>query len=1206
MTRLTPFGVRRVAPVLALTLFSFPFSSSAAAQNPKTPVPLPPWSVRLDFGPAGQTIAAGFTAVGPTDSYGAPTGYGFLTTQTAFSVPSIEPEQLRNLPDALLVDGIESGAAMQFRVDVPADGTYQVRLVVGRAYNDAAAQNGGSAPIEELGVLLNGSAFAVGAAARQPTRKAGFDESWGSYRRFSRVVDATTAQDLVFEFQNGANPLLDTPVLGLEVVELANPVPVVLDPASNKLVAQGSAAMNAFVQSALDKINASTPDYDGAWSDLENAAPSNANERLAVAWARAWWLGWLRGDEDLGFVFENGYPRDAARLEALAAELVSLQSQLPGDARVHSLLLDVRDFRRGAHRVLARGYEHGDGSNGEFPLDDTYYTSLGAGQKYENRLLASLCTGEALLTQVDGDVVADVAGAAAFPSPFHAKSRVWIARATLGRNVYFHAQFADWNHYRLALFDALWPRVDPASSDLLFPKAHGVRTVTWFVRNYVDPLSTEPRWIQPYDGAMPPGNDFDEAWWADRIATADLPSDPAWAGAAHRMARLGWSLGNWWRERRQFSIGAFGVGEIGGGDSDDVELASGLGRLLVSRIEDAADPVRAFTLGLLDLTMRGPNATVDLDQGYYYDAGALGINDVEHASEHTSLPLSFLMPTRLGDPRYVELAMRLTRNVDQRDALGNDPPGDESWTIPYGTGYVGRTFTAWHFDAYRVKQSDDFTGTLITKALLPSFELVAYSGNETAERYLIELGRVWAEAAMSTGPTLGSTGSTKPFGIAPPGFQPSTGVIGTSNWYTVPSLSGGINYYVDGIYTMIAMAADAETDPVKRQRMFGALYSAIEFVANNIPPAGSTPNQGTDEWVAQRLAATMSRLALRMRGQLAIEVAAIYDPMVVDGLLALSEDAYTGLLAQPPASPGNGKDLTVVTNTLAHGATHWQVLWPLATDWVTYTDRATVDVPALFTTQVLAGGGALETSNRAPISWGDRSGGALRLDDVALVVTEADSALTAAGDLGMRALVYSMTSLPSTELTLFVRGGYPAGDYTLEIGVDNDGDQIIDGPVAGVPQSTPVTVRRGATAIDVPALPARTNVVCELRFVAAAPGSPGAQVDLALNPETVEVDVAAGSMTLTVHNLGTADYDPAAMGLSYNSRVFAYRNGALIGGAVLPVVPAPQGLDPSSVVVTFPLFVAVTPGDDLVIEIVEHTEFEELSTLNQRVMHTVQ
>ena len=1112
-------------------------------------------SYRFDMGPAGSPVASSFQGVDPSTNYTPSQGYGWVSApSSAISRPGVSAQfavEESNFPAALIEDSTASGvvglggqpAAFTFRVDT-APGRYWCFAYLGDLGDPAQEV---LTPLEGMDILVNGVPVVDEAFAQLLLGKASHWKARGGYKRVAFVVESDTQSQLSFRFESAPeNPLS---LMGLEVHRFSEP-PVFFDRAQQKLVVGPSyVGISSLVQGV-----ASMNQHDYASARVHFDA---VTESLPRAWGHAWWLGWLSAAEE------------AVDETLLRETREALEAQLPGnpdDPALLGLLYELRDFQWGELFLRTRAYQN-------FPNPK----SLG-------NLLVNLCASAQFLEQMSGDLLSDAAITHETQSPFFAKAQYLLARNMYSRNTHFSEgknvpgesiSFEKFGLYTLAIFDALWPRLDPNASsvDRIFPQAYEALMLTYRIQQGHPPPG---QWypLGEWDGSVPAisQQELDNTWWF-RKGYTDIPApsgaSPAWADYQRHYAELLRSAGLWWIQEREID------GELGGGTGDDVEAAA----LVVPRLtvaEGFANFVEGGFKRVLDTVIEASD--FDEPQGYVNY-----VTDSAHGGENASFPLLFYLSMRYGDARYLNQTMHNIRNMDTFSTLpgeGANWTGTPDW-VPSQTP-DRLLFRAFWFSATNltgnVNRHDDVP--INYRAILGGFPLMDYNGSPRTVEIFEDHARAWADAAMSTAP---GHALPKPVGVIPVSVEYETGFFGEPNasgryewWSHSQPNSGSLGGYNDVVYAAL-YDAYLRSGAADRKELIRPLHEAVNFVNANLPDVNAMAPD--DAWVSQKIHKAVTSVARRARADLEADWGT--SPAVIDDLVARYGSAYAKYLDLPFGQPG-GKPKDGIESTWRDAATWLEYFFPLATVTVSYTDRIKLfprqpnGIQALHGLYSMRSGApAFEFVPTSPITWLNPAPEQGPMDVALLVNSYTPS--TSSGDGRLKILAHNYASAPKTLRMKLWRVLTP-GNYRIDSGPDTDFDDQVDGPAATLLHDFDYK----GDFVDL-TLPPDTPFVIDLLQLATAAG-PAPGLDLGLSEDLFRLE--GDRYVATVSNLGNVDYagGSATLVLAADSTTESVAIPALSA----PGIPGSTGLDAQTWTHSFSLLPA--PPETLSLHIVHSAE----------------
>ena len=1102
------------------------------------PLPSLAQAHRFDMGPPGSPVASGFQAVNPTTLYGNPNPYGWVAPPpTSIARPGVSAQfalEEANFPAALVEDSTASG--ISGAGGQPADFTFQLDTAPGLYWAFAYLGDLGDpaqnllTPLEGMEIVVNGTPIVQGAFAQQLIDKASHRKARGGYKRVAFLVHTNNQSQLFFRFKSAAdNPLS---LMGLEVLPWSEP-PISFDRAQQKLVVGSSYLGNVELTQGVDHMN--QHDYASARAHFDAVT-----DPLARAWGHAWRLGWLTAEEEAVDETLLQQTRETLEAEALLT---------PDDAALMGLLYELRDFQWGELFLRTRGYQN-------FP-----------NRKSQGNLLSNLCASAQFLEQMSSDLLSDTAISHETQSPFFAKAQYLLARNMYSRNTHFTKEgkfqgqtisFEKFGLYTLAIFDALWPRLDPGSSstERIFPQAYEALMLTYRIQQGRPPPG---QWypLADWDGSLPAitQQEFKNTWWYRKGYTnISAPSGAAatWADYQRHYAELLRNAGQWWIQEREID------GELGGGAGDDVEAAA----LVVPRLtvaEGFSDFVEAGFKRVLDGVIEAND--FEESQGYVNY-----VTDSAHGGENASFPLLFYLSMRYGDARYLNQAMHNIRNMDEFSTFpgeGANWTGTPDW-VPSQTP-DRRLFRSFWFSSTQLtgntERRDDVP--INYRSILGGFPLMDYNGSPRTMAIFEEHARAWADAAMSTAP---GHASPKPPGVIPISIEYDTGFFGEPNesgryqwWKHSQPNSGSLGSYNDVVYAALYDAYLRSTAS-DRQELIRPLHEAVNFIDANPPDENALAPDNA--WVSHKIHKAVTLVARRARLDLEAEWGT--SPTVIDGLVDLYASEYAKYLDHPAGQLG-GKPKDGIEETWRDAATWLEYFFPLATVTVSYTDRIKL-VPAqpnglkalhgLYAMR--SGAPAFEFIPTSPITWGnpDPDEGPL---DIALLVNDYTPS-DAMGGGQLKILAHNYADSPK-QLRMKLWRVLTPGSYQIRLGPDANFDDQIDGTGTVVLRDFE---HKGAF-VDLQ-LPSDTPFVIELLQLATS-SNPAPQLDLGLSEDLFRLQ--GDHYVATVSNLGNLDYagGTATLELVAESATESVSIPALLA----PGIPGSSGLDAQTWTHTFSL-----------------------------------
>lgn len=833
----------------------------------------------------------------------------------------------------------------------------------------------------------------------------------------------------------------------------------------------------------------------------------------------------------IGWMTGEEADADLSLLSQAKALLLGLNS--PNDPTVALLLKDLEEFELGELFNRTRGY-----SSNAVP------TSL-------NSILKNLNAACQLLEQFRDDTLLPAASASMPESPLFPRTQFLLGRNMWGRNTGINDPLQPFTAYWLSLLAAFQPNFD------LFPKAADAKVMAFVATNYAVAGGITKNWTGP--GSVP---SFDPAttWWAPLAITPNHPAAPIWANQQRRYHRAFRNAGTWWMTNRLIA------GEIGGGDGDDVEGVGLLGLPTVVRNEPNAILEEGVTQGM-DLVLSG--SSVDQLEAYFANCG-----DVEHAAEFTTNPLYILLFSNYGEPKYLNFAMRTIRNMDETaDA--------HPWTLSGGSGL--RQFLGFNFGANSVCGAPRDI-PLNMRAGVPGFFLEAYNAQPRTVQMFDELARAWAAHAMSTA-------QGKPRG-AFPGSVASTGtpVFGTNgNWWQndgyydlTLGTNGGTSSSASShayLYELL-LSAYARSSAPDRHVFLEPIYRAGLLVHQDLLGQLSGNNPGEPAWTASALRKPIADAVAAARPLLAADTVLALPPAELAKMDFVVQSAptlpYLKYLNQPGTTT---KSKLGLEKSFGDAAVWMESFWPLGTTTVSYSDRIFVffasahhDLHATMT-----GSATWGTAPASVISWTNTTTAQGPLDIAALVHDIQDT--------GLDLLVMNFGAQPR-DLGVRFWQRMPPGIYEIKIGNDANHNDFMD----GAPHTTlVVSLNAPGQTVVLPMVPSGVLQKIEVRQTSAG-AAPSLLPDPAIGPD--DVLASTGSVTVSIHNLGSADVIGCTLEV--------LDNGTLLNSASLPPIAAPLALTPQTFVrrLSFPL---VAPGTPLTIRVVPAVGTSQITTANDSV-----
>ena len=1155
-----------------LALFWLGIAAAPSEAHPRQ-TPSIQYPLRFDMQDPAGPLASGFLEVTDTLMYpsGSGTGpqYGWVGTspmQGEFRGPNpFVPTHCNSTLvtscdspiDSIVEDNVRASTGLAFKTDMD-PGDYMCVLYLG----DLGGYPNGRMPLVDMRVRANGNVVADSIHALTLDNRVEWLDPLGGYRkvRFQVTVGRERYLTLRVDHQPSATPWQfgfsdSVSIMGLEIYP-ADPAPVYFDHDVGGLETSVPG-----LQAGVSMFNAH--DYEAALAAFRAFQPIDDADRLAKAWALAWHQGWMTA--------EPGYYRRSV-FDEIESLLDALAPSFSDDFSAMSLREQLADFRLGTSFMERRSYS-----------PDIAFEAPFLGMGPSSVMVSHLAAGVHLLEQMSSDVLSAVEDDYATESPFFVKSQFLIARMLFGLNN-LHATLTTWPFppaelpAHAQLLRITETSFSQARIDALFPTDMELIVFAWYVRNFF----LQGGW----DGASLPPIDPQASWWAPYIQYPDPVTGPAWATSQLQALHMAREVGRWWIDN--YLLGEdtsceTPAGEFGGGLGDDVELPF-LG-IPIFRLE----PEHAIeSRGINVLASSLFDSDMDLEDGYQ-----MAIEDVEHSAERTTNPLTVLMQTEFGNPRWVEYAMRTARNMHEDDPLD---PSDENWTalLP-GAPSARRHFRSYHLGATGVNTATPFRRDILlnTRAVAPGFQLLEFNHSPLLGTWLTEWARAWADRALDTVP------SGKPIGIFPgnvevadtgPGALQITGYA--QPWWEVPlpffpgtyrSLKQGDHRQM---YAMLGEAFRREGEV----RLLTPLAEAVAWLANTRPDVTARP--GSEPWLAAKLTNALTEIAEAYRG----EITSVFGPggattqfghvdgAMIDGLVASFGKLCLQYLVAPV--PPGGKVKTDLVTSFQQDVEWLEYFFPFATSLNSFTDKpGTLRVPtargaALFETHA---GSCLSKVPYHRLSWSNPDP---QPHELSILVNEASPTRIAT-------LCHNFELQP-VSIEMIAWRGLEAGVYRVRVGADGNQDDVMDDP-----SSATVT-----PPIEIPAFPHRFMVqippglhVVELiktgNTSAAAPTRP----DLAIS----ECDMTYFGTTLSVrvHNIGTANVGPALA----NVVVTNEQSGAVLGQAQILTIVQPSNLTPSFRDVNLPgLTLAPNVDYRISIEDAPSSSLDEITRSNNSVL----
>ena len=637
----------------------------------------------------------------------------------------------------------------------------------------------------------------------------------------------------------------------------------------------------------------------------------------------------------------------------------------------------------------------------------------------------------------------------------------------------------------------------------------------------------------------PHGDGSDYYDWVMKDYEAIAGDAPEWVRAIYPAYASLIDLSEWWIRYRQEPEGT-----IGGGWGDDVEMVGLFGYYgYISR--DASPLCIQGTAKLVNGVWN--LSEVDPEIGYCAPCA-----DAEHSAEWTGNTLGMMMQIEYGDPLWVERSMKTGKLI--RDL----------WT---GINQKGRRhFRANYLGATQVGAGDQANDSYINyRAVSPATSVLAYNSNPTILKLYTELADAWVADAMSTD-------RGKPRGVIPAQVSWPEGVLGgtnSPNWWTASHPPGTVNYdwwnektktgqqYKGYLVVLLNAVYDQTRDPRYFQplRLEYTLASRHGYgpdpalkrgkkpeLAPDDPGAKAEP--GSDLWVAARLQNTDSWLDAqrKIRGrQGALEMVRTKDDVVERGRFSME---------------------------------HMWRAWPISTSEAGPTDR--VGFPGIVDPFFIYTGGSF--------------GGPLLRAAFTYENTTKDFAAAVLGSdpQGAKILYYSMAP-DIREIGIVPWEFEPGATYKLRYGFDEYDDESIDSMI----EEREFLFQQRGQVIPIVVEP-RISYVIEIDQLQR--GRPaGLYPDPAVSAEDIDYDAAAGTVTATIHNVGSKPVE--------NLTVDFYQGAPESGGKklssqMIESLEAPIDLEPRAKTLSVGLKIEGPPAEIYVVLDAADSIEDEITTFN--------
>ena len=713
----------------------------------------------------------------------------------------------KTIPDELVTDSV-IGNSLVFHLNVGVEPNnqpheYWVAFHVGDIGNIGTDE---TAPTPLTGLEV--SAGAPGSTSpvtrdeldvRTQTKKASYDDAKGGTRRIAFAVTLAAAEDTLEFKVTGAGASWQ----GLEVIRVRaqeNP-PIVFthdNPTEPFSVVDTMPILQAKMTDFLDELYAGRG--HGALTKLEilaNAA-TTPKQRLDVAWARAYLIGWLvnwADDGHRGFEDASWRRWDTRLMDGLASDGTT------DDTDLNRPFIDVLDELavieavRDAADFVSLRYDVESYAVGKRFFDARGYTPtafLPSEMTWEG-LSPNLFTAEHAFEQITGDVfTAPEPGT--FSQALFPKSQYYIAHSMQAQNTQ-HRQFGGSGSMPVSfvehvdrfvgIFRSIYTRMGPDNtlfdspeilshtSYVLLTEDQGLISDEGF-----SDLSASGKLVFDCDdncyathlkATLDDGSDF---WWKDDV-TIDGGDAPSWAQELHRVEKIRRAGGTWWVDFRRKTDSTETVVEYGGGAGDDIEMIRAFTGTAGRLRRRGDDKLEEALLQFARFSLNGPD--VDPDDRFYNGGTTCGTTDIEHATEYTHDSYWINGFLDFGAPYFVEAAMASMRNIDET----TDPPCSDGvdnlggpWAQVANSGDL-------HIKSYLVGASNvglksAATGphdtTWTSRLIEPLRQLTEVFGLQGARQRLIDLSGGWYSAAMADFTTDG-----KPKGLLPATIDADTG-----------------------------------------------------------------------------------------------------------------------------------------------------------------------------------------------------------------------------------------------------------------------------------------------------------------------------------------------------------------------------------------------------------------------------------------------
>ena len=1084
------------------------------------------------MGPATQIVATGFTGVSSADSY--PTGvgsqYGWSTAPSYDFGRSAFEYIPSNLDPAFYLDGVTAISPFSFKADV-SNGNYRVVLYLGDPVDtkDASATALDRMRMR-MRIWLEGVELADDIWARTLAMKAQTVNPLGGHRR---VHLRTSVTDGVLD--------LDLVPIGGHTRASILALEIYPDQAEPLRFNVSSSALEPDVAFGADFDLFLAEMGVANYAAAETEALAIGND-LAKAYATCWLAGWMSGEEaDL----------NVPLIQAARAALVAFNS--PDDVRAAILLAEIDDVLLAKQFNDARGYSQ---SLVPISLPDP-------SDPNKVSITANLSAAVMLFEQVQSDLYGPLA-AGQPQSPLFPRAQFLLARNHHSRNTKQQGNIlAEFNTYWMGVMEELGSL---HTTHGIYPEADALEVFSFMVTNYPQSGAIFVNW----DSISTPTFDPAGSWWGPLVEYADNANAPSWANLQRKYYQAYRRTSDWWMNNRLIG------NEIGGGDGDDVEGGALLGvpSALLSEPNNVGDQGAG---AVLEAVVFGPK--VSQTEGYYKESCA----DVEHNAEFTTNPLWLLLPASFGNPKHWEFAHLTMRNFAHQ--------GVNSWSTVTGAGY--RQFKTYKYDAFNICGPDDEDVPLNVRAIIPGFNLIDYSGHPSVVDLFEQLADSWTDHLLSTA-------DGKPLGVFPASVDHSNppSFSDGGGWWKASDSGYGLELLPipktrnQSYLYSLARSMYLNSDDSNRSRFLRPMLEGTRFLEDfhNGQLVGMNP--GDDLWAATLLQGVIGNAVAGSRpffddagvqSDLGVTAA---DLSAMDNIVIPN---YAGSWQNFLLDTSVPKDKTLLESDLGNAVRWMRYFFPLATTSVAYSDRIHVftgqnDPSAQFSMHVMYQamlGGSWGVLPSYPVSWANPN--PVQELDVAILVLKSE-------EERFEALLFNFGSTASDIGARFWRGLRP-GKYDITLGSDSDFDDQID-PGTGVLLEDDYPLETKGAQYNF-SLPAGALKKLEVVFEPGTGSSFQLLEDLALGDGDLVYNRGAGTLSITVHNLGAMRATGATLDIFEDGQPYMM-------GIPLPAISAPLNLTPSSVTLTGPF--APSSGTIAVTATVQPAPGKaEITTLNNSV-----